>query len=162
MAEVDNEKYLVRRPVYEAFGGVKNRQSPTMTFMSRRLVPEANYYIEIGWIYDIPEPNPSLHEHVHDFDEIVLHWGSDPYAPQVLGGEIQDFANRMLLSARLGPLDERPNQSLIVAGLASAASRKVGQKPNNEKCLCCNSMGHHDLLKKRTIYDSVVEIRVFR
>ena len=91
MAEVNYEKYLVRRPVYEAFGGVKNRQSPTMTFMSRRQVPGANYYIEIGWIYDIPEPNPSLHEHVHDFDEIVLHWGSDPYAPQVLGGEIEFY-----------------------------------------------------------------------
>ena len=88
MAEIDYEKYLVRKPLYEAFGGVKNRQSPTMTMMSSTQVPEATYYIEPGWIYGIPEPNPSLHEHIHDYDEIVLHWGSDPFAPQVLGGEI--------------------------------------------------------------------------
>lgn len=91
MPETDYEKYLVRKPVYEAFGGVKNRQSPTMTFMSRAQVPEANYYIEIGWIYGIPEPNPSLHEHVHDFDEIVLHWGGNHETPQVLGGEIEFY-----------------------------------------------------------------------
>jgi hypothetical protein len=62
-----------------------------MTFMSRAQVPEANYYIELGWIYGIPEPNPSLHEHVHDFDEIVLHWGGNHETPQVLGGEIEFY-----------------------------------------------------------------------
>jgi len=91
MTDTNYEKYLVRKPVYEAFGGVKNRQSPTMTMMSSRQVPEASYYIEPGWIYDIPEPNPSLHEHAHDYDEIVLHWGNDPYTPQVLGGEIEFY-----------------------------------------------------------------------
>jgi hypothetical protein len=91
MTETDYERYLVRKPVYEAFGGVKNRQSPTMTMMSSAQVPEAKYYIEPGWIYNIPEPNPSLHEHGHDYDEIVLHWGSDPHAPQVLGGEIEFY-----------------------------------------------------------------------
>ncbi len=91
MTATDYEKYLVRKLVYEAFGGVKNRQSPTMTFMSSALMPEANYYIELGWIYDIPEPNPSLHEHVHDFDEIVIHWGGNHETPQVLGGEIEFY-----------------------------------------------------------------------
>jgi quercetin dioxygenase-like cupin family protein len=91
MADIDYEKYLVRRPNYEAFGGVKNRQSPTMTIMSSAQVAEANYYIEPGWIWGIPEPNPSLHAHAHDYDEIVMHWGSDPYTPQVLGGEIEFY-----------------------------------------------------------------------
>jgi hypothetical protein len=50
MAETDYERYLVRKLVYEAFGGVKNRQSPTMTMMSSAQVPEAKYYIEPGWI----------------------------------------------------------------------------------------------------------------
>ena len=34
MPKIDYEKYLVRKPLYEAFGGTKNRQSPTMTMMS--------------------------------------------------------------------------------------------------------------------------------
>lgn len=91
MAKTDYEKYLVRRPVYEAFGGTKNRQSPTMTIMSEKQVPGCNHYIEAGWIYGIPDPNPSLHEHVHDYDEIVLHWGGDYKNPQVLGGEIEFY-----------------------------------------------------------------------
>jgi len=91
MAKIDYEKYLVRKPNYEAFGGVKNRQSPTMTIMSNKQVPGANYYMEPGWIYGIPDPNPSLHEHVHEYDEIVMHWGGNPETPQVLGGEIEFY-----------------------------------------------------------------------
>jgi quercetin dioxygenase-like cupin family protein len=90
MSTIDYEKYVVRKPLYEAFGGTKNRQSPTMTMMSNKQVPGSNYYIEPGWIYGIPDPNPSLHEHVHDFDEIVMHFGGDYHTPQALGGEV-DF-----------------------------------------------------------------------
>lgn len=88
MAGSEFEKYAVREPIYEAGVGFKGRQSPTMTYMSSKQVPEANYYIELGWIYDIPDPNPHIHEHVHDHDEVVLHWGGRMETPQVLGGEI--------------------------------------------------------------------------
>jgi hypothetical protein len=91
MTAIDYEKYLVRKPNYEAFGGVKNRQSPTMTMMSNKQVPGCNYYMEPGWIYGIPQPNPSLHEHVHDYDEIVMHWGGNYQTPQVLGGEVEFY-----------------------------------------------------------------------
>jgi hypothetical protein len=83
------EKFLVRKPVYERGIGIKNRQSPTMTFMSSAQIPEANYYIEFGWIYGIPEPNPPVTRHVHKNDEIILHFGSDPWNPEDLGGEIE-------------------------------------------------------------------------
>jgi hypothetical protein len=83
------EKYLVRKPIYERAGGVKNRQSPTMTFMSSTQIPEANYYIEFGWIYGIPEPNPPVNQHVHKNDEIILHFGGDPQNPEDLGAEIE-------------------------------------------------------------------------
>ena len=88
MAEFEHGKYVVRKPLYEAGGGYQGRQSPTMTYMSSKQVPEANYYIELGWIWDMPSPNPHIHEHIHDYDEIVLHWGGNPEIPQVLGGEI--------------------------------------------------------------------------
>ena len=38
MAESQYEKYVVRKPNYEAGPGVKNRQSPTMSFMSTKQV----------------------------------------------------------------------------------------------------------------------------
>lgn len=91
MAQSQYERYAVRKPIYEAGPGVKNRQSPTMTFMSAKQVPEANYYIELGWIFGIPDPNPHIYEHVHDYDEIVLHWGGNPEIPQVLGAEIEFY-----------------------------------------------------------------------
>jgi hypothetical protein len=91
MPKIDYEKYLVRKPLYEAFGGTKNRQSPTMTMLSSKQVPGCNYYMEPGWIYGIPDPNPSLHEHIHDFDEIVMHMGGDYRTPQVLGGEVEFY-----------------------------------------------------------------------
>ena len=87
MTESKYEKFAVRKPIYEAAPGIKGRQSPTMTFMSEKQTG-APYYIELGWIYDIPSPNPHIMEHVHDYDEIVLHWGGDYKRPQVLGGEI--------------------------------------------------------------------------
>jgi hypothetical protein len=91
VAESKYEKYAVRKPIYEAGAGYKGRQSPTMTFMSSKQVPEANYYIELGWIWEMPRPNPHIHEHVHTYDEIVLHWGGNPEMPQVLGGEIEFY-----------------------------------------------------------------------
>jgi hypothetical protein len=90
VTESKYEKYAVRKPLYEAGSGLKGRQSPTMTFMSEKQTG-APYYIELGWIYEIPSPNPHIHEHVHDYDEIILHWGGDYKRPQVLGGEIEFY-----------------------------------------------------------------------
>jgi hypothetical protein len=90
MAASEYEKYAVRKPYYESAPDVKGRQSPTMTFMNRKLTG-APYNIELGWIYDMPDPNPHIHEHIHDYDEIILHWGGDYRQPQVLGGEIEIY-----------------------------------------------------------------------
>jgi quercetin dioxygenase-like cupin family protein len=89
MNVVDNEKYLVRKPIYGTGAGYGVPGKCTMTILSSRQVPEANYSIEIGWIDGKPKPSDSAPEHVHDFDEILLHWGSNHETPQVLGGEIE-------------------------------------------------------------------------
>ena len=81
------EKNAVRTPKKEAFAGVKGRQSPTMTLMSNELVKDVPYYIELGWIYDIPEPH--IFEHTLDYDRIILHWGGDYETPQDLGATIE-------------------------------------------------------------------------
>ncbi len=88
VSQIDYSKYLVTRPLYENLKGVKNRQSPVMTYLSSRQVPEANYLLNIGWVTGIPEPNPHIYEHVHDYDEIILNWGGDYRTPQDLGAEI--------------------------------------------------------------------------
>ena len=88
----DYQKNLVRRPRYEvSAGNVKGRQYPTMTMMSNDLVPGVNTYVEIGWVYEMTQPNPHIFEHSHreNCSEIVLHIGSDPYNPEDLGAEIE-------------------------------------------------------------------------
>lgn len=86
-------KNLVQKPRYEVrteFDDIKGRQYPTMTYMSNELVPGSNVYIEIGWVWAMPDPNPHIPEHSHDnSDEFVLHIGSDPKNPEDLGGEIE-------------------------------------------------------------------------
>ena len=84
------EKFAVRAPLYETNRGITGRQSPAMTLMSEKQTG-APYYVELGWITDIPDPNPHLGEHVHDHDEILIHWGGDHTRPQVLGGELEFY-----------------------------------------------------------------------
>jgi len=91
---VTESKYgrnLVTKPIYEVSAGkIKGRQYPTMTVMSNTLVPGSNTYIELGWIWDMPEPNPHILEHSHgEYGEIVLHIGNDPNNPEDLGAEIE-------------------------------------------------------------------------
>jgi hypothetical protein len=91
MAKKSYKKNLVNKPTYEVGSAqvIKGRQNPTMTFMSNDLVPGSNTYIEIGWVYKMPEPNPHIHKHAHDYDEIVLHIGGDPKNPEDLGAKIE-------------------------------------------------------------------------
>jgi hypothetical protein len=92
MPKVDFEQYLVRKPAYEvgvqAVGKHKGHQVPSMTYMSNALVPGSNTYVEVSWIYDVPTPNPYVFEHAHNYNEIVMHIGSDPDNPEDLGGEM--------------------------------------------------------------------------
>ena len=46
-------------------------------------------YIETGWVLGMSNPNPHIGEHTHDYDEIILHIGTDPNDPEDLGGEIE-------------------------------------------------------------------------
>jgi hypothetical protein len=85
------QKFLIQEPAREvgAIKDLKGRQNPTMTFMSNDLLPGSNMYIEIGWIYEVPEPNPHILRHTHDYDEFVIHIGVNPEKPEDLGAEIE-------------------------------------------------------------------------
>jgi len=91
MAISKNEKYMVRKPIFEGGkkGGITGWQNPPMTYMCNGQVPGCNCYLAISWIWDVPNPNPVTLEHSHDYDEIVIHMGTDPDKPEDLGGEIE-------------------------------------------------------------------------
>jgi len=92
MAESKFAKYVVEKPAYEVVpkDEVKGR-IPAMTLMSGNLVPGTKMYVETGWVLGMPDPNPHIGEHSHDYDEIVIHLGTDPKNPEDLGGEIEIF-----------------------------------------------------------------------
>ena len=90
MAQSENEKYIVRHPGYESSGKtVKNYQSPPMTFIGNSLVPGCDNYVQVNWIYGMPEPATTIGEHTHEHDQILIYWGGNPETPQDLGAEIE-------------------------------------------------------------------------
>ena len=83
-------RFLVKNPAHEVnMTGVTGRQFPAMTFINSTLVPECNVWIGGGWIWQIPNPNPHIYDHAHDYDEIMLHIGSNSDNPEDLGAEIE-------------------------------------------------------------------------
>ncbi|MCJ7605277.1 MAG: hypothetical protein MUO19_04490 [Dehalococcoidales bacterium] len=90
MTPQDARKYVVDKPVYEVLPveEVLGRH-PAMTLMNNNLVPGSHTYIETGWAIAMPEPARHIYEHVHDFDEIVIHMGADPDNQEDLGGEVE-------------------------------------------------------------------------
>ena len=93
MPEKSYAKNLVKVPIREVSGKkqIEGRTIPTLTYMSNDQVPGSNMYIEFGWIWDVPKPNPHILEHLHeDYDEIVLHIGCDPVKPEELGVTEED------------------------------------------------------------------------
>ena len=94
MAQSKYGKYIVTTPIREVGAGmkVKGITIPTRTYMSNKLVPGCNTYIEVSWIYEMPEPSlviPAFHS--HPYNEITLLMGSDPHNPEDLGAEIESY-----------------------------------------------------------------------
>jgi hypothetical protein len=91
MAGINYDQLITRIPDGEVVPPIMNRQIPSMTMISDALVPGAKNYMEGGWIYNMPVPNPGVYEMVHKgYDELVMLIGSDPKDPDYLGAEI-DF-----------------------------------------------------------------------
>ena len=88
--EPGSERYFVERPAYEVVPAFEVLgRIPAMTLMSNNLIPGSNMYVEAGWIVGMPDPNPCIGEHVHDYDEIVMHIGTDSGDQEDLGAEIE-------------------------------------------------------------------------
>ena len=76
-------------PITFAEFGKEHGVNISMTYISSKLVPDVPYYIELGWIYDKPEPH--IFEHTLDYDRIILHWGGEMDTPQDLGATIEYY-----------------------------------------------------------------------
>lgn len=90
MSPSDQPRYVAPGPAFEIKLEVETlgRVHP-MTLLSNSLIPGADMYVEMSWIVGMPDPNPHIAEHSHDYDEIVLHFGSDPEDQEDLGAEIE-------------------------------------------------------------------------
>jgi hypothetical protein len=146
MSGVNYSRNLIKVPLREVAAGlkVKGRTNPTLTYMSNELVPGSNIYIEMGWIWEMPDPNPHIYDHLHDnYDEVVLHIGADPHNPEYLGAEIEFVVGNELLTidktsalfvpkgVKHGPLTwknvERPHlQMAIVLGAGNLDEANPG------------------------------------
>ena len=153
MPKIDYNKLLVRKPAYEIAVGLedkhKGHQVPSMTYMSNALVPGSNTYVEVSWIYDVPTPNPYVFEHAHNYDEIVMHIGSDPKDPESLGAEMSievegqplafDRTTSLFLpkGTKHGPLKwqkvTRPHiEMTIMLGCGDFAKAMLGRSPDSK------------------------------
>ena len=93
MKESGYRKYLIDKPLREVGAKmteiIKGHTTPTLTYVTDKLIPGCNLYVEYGWIWEMPEPNPHIHEHTHDYDEVIIHMGIDHENPEYLGAEIE-------------------------------------------------------------------------
>ena len=93
MNESKYRKYLIDKPIREVGAKladiIKGHTTPTLTYVSDKLITGCNTYVEFGWIWEMPQPNPHIHEHIHNYDEIIMHIGFDYSKPEDLGAEIE-------------------------------------------------------------------------
>ena len=63
-----------------------------MVYLDKEVVPETDFYLEGLWFWPRkPDLNqkPGVPEHVHDFDEVISFFGSNPDDLHDLGGEVE-------------------------------------------------------------------------
>ncbi len=83
MSATGHEKWVVGEPMYETRPSqVSGRQWPPMTLMSDAQIPGVGLHVDLGWIYDRPNPNPYEPEQVLDYDQLLLHIGMDADTPR--------------------------------------------------------------------------------
>ena len=66
--------------------------SRRILWMDGNVVPGA-FQMNTAWYYAVPERDPVFEEHVHDYDELIGFFGSDPENPYDLGAEMEVTIN---------------------------------------------------------------------
>ena len=71
-----------------AFQEMYRRFSRRILWMDGNVVPGA-FQMNTAWYYAVPEKDPVFEEHVHDYDELIGFFGSDPEEPYDLHAELE-------------------------------------------------------------------------
>jgi len=91
MTEGKYGKYVVTQPrltadlAHHDLTDVSGITFPDEVYLDRDILKESNQWLDIMWIWDVPNPPGLLGAHAHPFDEIVLLIGSNPH-------DTRDFA----------------------------------------------------------------------
>jgi len=56
-------------------------------------VVEGAFQMNTSWYFDVPAKDPIFEDHVHDYDELIGFFGSNPNDPYDLGAEIEVTIN---------------------------------------------------------------------
>ena len=71
----------------EEFAKMYEKFSHRILWMDGNVVPGA-FQMNTAWYYAVPERDPVFEEHVHDYDELIGFFGSDPEHPYDLGADV--------------------------------------------------------------------------
>lgn len=95
---MDTKKYIVqelKEPANlssPAFREMYNRFAKRILWMDSNVV-EGAFQMNTAWYFAVPERDPVFEEHVHDYDEMIGFYGSNPADPYDLGAEMDVTVN---------------------------------------------------------------------
>lgn len=90
---MNTKKYIVQ-DLKDPNMGTPEFQAMYKKFAKRILwidnnVVEGAFQMNTAWYFDVPEKDPVFDEHVHDYDEMIGFYGSNPDDPYNLGAEME-------------------------------------------------------------------------
>ena len=90
---MNTKKYIVQ-DLKDPNMGTPEFQAMYKKFAKRILwidnnVVEGAFQMNTAWYFDVPEKDPVFEEHVHDYDEMIGFYGSNPDDPYNLGAEME-------------------------------------------------------------------------
>ena len=75
-----------------AFQEMYKKFSRRILWIDDNVMPGA-FQMNTAWYYAVPEKDPVFEEHVHEYDELIGFFGSDPENPYDLGAELEVTIN---------------------------------------------------------------------
>lgn len=94
MAETKYGKYIITEPKPNARKPEDRPDEPTPDMYTRIMYLDADYpkgafYLDCNWFWKGSDMHVRAKQHVHDFDEVLAFFGTNPEDPKDLCGEIE-------------------------------------------------------------------------